>query len=168
LSERYEPLYTFREPAPAGPFRPQFRAPGSGVSAAASPAAREEIRQVINRVSPQHGLDPCLVQAVVEIESNYAACAVSPKGAQGLMQIMPATQRDLGLTSPFDPHQNIDAGIRYLKYLMQKFGSVHLALAAYNAGPAEVERHSGIPPFPETQDYVTRVMSKYLWYKYIR
>jgi hypothetical protein len=119
------------------------------------------IRQAIQASSARHGLDPNLIYAVIEAESGFHQYAVSPKGAQGLMQIMPETQRTLGLRQPFDPRQNIDTGTRYLRALMKRFQSLELALAAYNAGPAVVERHKGVPPYAETRQYIQRVLARY-------
>ena len=126
-----------------------------------SSADRASITRHVEQYSQRYGLDPHLVMAVIEIESGFNHQAVSRAGAQGLMQIMPATQQDLGLTAPFDPAENIEAGIRYLKMLMDRFPDLSLALAAYNAGPANVERYNGIPPFRETQDYVRKVTTNY-------
>ena len=122
---------------------------------------RTTIIRYVEQHSHRYGLDPHLVMAVIEIESGFNHRAVSRAGAQGLMQIMPATQQDLGLTAPFNPGDNIEAGIRYLKMLMDQFPDLSLALAAYNAGPANVKRYQGIPPFRETQDYVRKVMASY-------
>ncbi len=119
------------------------------------------IRKAIQASSSRHGLDPNLIYAVIEAESGFHQYAVSPKGAQGLMQIMPETQRTLGLRQPFDPEQNIDTGARYLRTLMKRFPSIELALAAYNAGPEVVERYQGIPPYTETRQYVQRVLERY-------
>lgn len=105
------------------------------------------------------GLDAALVLAVIRAESAFNHAAESPAGAQGAMQIMPGTQVELGLIDPFDPRANIYAGSQYLMELMQRFGSVELALAAYNAGPASVEQYGGVPPFAETRDFVRRVMT---------
>lgn len=105
------------------------------------------------------GLDAGLVLAVIRAESAFNHVAESPVGAQGAMQVMPGTQEELGLIDPFDPRANVYAGSQYLMELMRRFGSVELALAAYNAGPASVEKYGGIPPFPETRDFVRRVMT---------
>jgi cell wall-associated NlpC family hydrolase len=107
----------------------------------------------------RHGVDASLLAAVASTESNFDAGAVSPAGAQGLMQFMPATARGLGV-SPLDPASAVDGAARYLKQLTGQFGSTELALAAYNAGPGTVSRHGGIPPYAETQNYVRTVMSK--------
>ena len=101
--------------------------------------------------------------AVVQIESAFLPRAVSPKGAQGLMQLMPATAAELGVTDPFAPDQNLAAGVRYLSGLLSRYdGDVRRALAAYNAGAASVDRYGGIPPYPETRAYVERVLEVYV------
>lgn len=122
---------------------------------------RGEILGLIRRYCTHYDVDADLVQAVMEVESDFEPQAVSTKGAQGLMQIMPETQQDLGLRDPFDPEANIEAGVRYLKKMMDTFTSVETALAAYNAGPGNVKRYQGLPPFPETQQYVQRVLAVY-------
>ncbi|WP_051261927.1 lytic transglycosylase domain-containing protein [Desulfovibrio inopinatus] len=124
-----------------------------------------KILKYIDASSKRHKLDPELVYAVIEQESGFANFAVSPKGAQGLMQIMPETQALLGLTEPFDPARNIEAGTRYLRWMMDKFKHVKLALAAYNAGPEAVSRYNGIPPYEETRYYVARILSRYAMLK---
>lgn len=111
----------------------------------------------IDKVSARVGVDPRLVRAVIQVESAYQPDARSPKGAMGLMQLMPETARQYALANAYDPVANIEAGVRHLKSLLTRL-PVHLALAAYNAGEAAVERFSGIPPFRETQDYVARVL----------
>jgi soluble lytic murein transglycosylase len=111
----------------------------------------------------QYGMDYHLVRAVIRAESAFDSEAVSPKGAMGLMQLMPGTSRDLGVLNPFDPTQNIDGGVRYLRFLMDRFNNnVVLALAAYNAGPEAVQKHNGIPPYEETRNYVQRVLDFYV------
>jgi len=110
-------------------------------------------------------VDPALVKAVVAAESNFEARAVSPVGAQGLMQLMPETARAMGVRRPFKPSENIEGGVRYLRSLLDRFDELGLALAAYNAGPHVVERYGGIPPYPETEQYVTRVLSHYRRYR---
>lgn len=113
---------------------------------------------IINKVSAQHGVDAQLVKAVIQVESAYRHRARSPKGAIGLMQLMPRTANHYGVRNPYDPHANIEAGTRHLGSLLQQF-DLPLALAAYNAGGAAVRRFSGIPPYPETRAYVARVLS---------
>ncbi len=116
---------------------------------------------LIERAASRYTLDPLLVYSVMELESGFRARAVSPKGAQGLMQIMPATQRDLGLADAFDPAANAQAGARYLRWMMTRFQSVPLALAAYNAGPGAVAKYGGVPPYAETRRYVALIMARY-------
>ncbi len=119
--------------------------------------------ELVNRSSLKYGVDPRLVYSLIEQESRFNRYAVSPKGAQGLMQIMPDTQRLLGLSDPFDEEKNIDAGIRYLRAMLDRFETEVMALAAYNAGPEAVARHNGVPPFDETKDYVLKVVDRYFF-----
>jgi cell wall-associated NlpC family hydrolase len=114
---------------------------------------------LFSRSGARHGVDPSLLAAVAAKESSFNASAVSPAGAQGLMQFMPATAKGLGV-DPLDPTSAIDGAARYLSSLTKQFGSTELALAAYNAGPGTVSRYGGIPPYPETQNYVRAVMTK--------
>ena len=120
-----------------------------------------EWTRIIRKAANIHGLPEALIASVIHTESAFQARAESPKGAQGAMQIMPQTQRELGLTDPFDPEANVLAGCAYLRRQLDCFGSLELALAAYNAGPANVKKYGGIPPFPETRDYVARVKSRF-------
>ena len=113
---------------------------------------------IIDRVSKQNDVDAKLVRAVIRVESGYQQRARSPKGAMGLMQLMPETARQYAVADPYDPASNIEAGIKHLKGLLQRFPTVALALAAYNAGEATVQRFGGIPPYRETRDYVTRIL----------
>ena len=115
--------------------------------------------EIIARVSEAHGVDPLLVRALIQVESNYRPRAKSHKGAMGLMQIMPATAREYKVGNPYDPKANIEAGIKHLRSLIDRFGVMELALAAYNAGPGAVQRFRGIPPYRETRNYVTRILS---------
>jgi len=113
----------------------------------------------VDRIAQQNQLSPRLVHSVIRAESNYDPNAVSPKGAQGLMQLIPATARRFGVLDVFDPADNIQGGARYLKYLLGLYGGDQtLALAAYNAGERAVSRYGGVPPFPETQGYVAKVL----------
>jgi soluble lytic murein transglycosylase-like protein len=118
----------------------------------------EQFDALIKENAAAHGVSPHLVRAVIQQESGFNPRAVSHKGAMGLMQLMPATAADLGVLDPFDPSENIRAGVKYLKGLLTKFAeNVPLALAAYNAGPTAVERYGAVPPFRETRDYVSRI-----------
>lgn len=120
----------------------------------------------IRQAAERHGLEPALVRAVVHAESNFNHRAVSRAGAQGLMQLMPKTQRTLGVRNPYDVHQNLDGGSRLLKELLARYrNDLRLAAAAYNAGPDAVERYRGIPPYAETRNYVRRVTQLYARYK---
>jgi hypothetical protein len=112
---------------------------------------------IIDKISAEQGVPAKLVRAVIQVESAYHERARSPKGAMGLMQLMPATARQYAVQDPYDPATNIEAGIKHLKSLLQRL-PVALALAAYNAGEAAVQRFNGIPPYRETQDYVSRIM----------
>jgi soluble lytic murein transglycosylase-like protein len=145
---------------------------GSGISASVNPGYRslargrqvspEEVDKAIAEAASKHNVDPNLVRAVVKVESNFNSQAISRTGAMGLMQLMPATARTLNVSNPFDPKQNIDAGVRHLKGLLDSYnGDVRLSLAAYNAGQGAVARNNGIPPYAETQNYVKRITELY-------
>ncbi|HXU44915.1 MAG TPA: lytic transglycosylase domain-containing protein [Thermoanaerobaculia bacterium] len=119
------------------------------------------LEPLIDQHAAAQNLDPRLVKAVIQVESGYNAAALSNKGAIGLMQLMPDTARLLDV-DPYDPVQNLRGGISYLRRMIDRFaGRVECALAAYNAGPGAVEKHGGVPPFPETRDYVERILSLY-------
>ena len=122
-------------------------------------AAELPFADLVDTVARRHGVDPDLVHAVIAVESGYRASAQSRAGAQGLMQLMPGTQRDFGVSDAFAPRQNVDAGVAYLRRLTNEFGTV-LALAAYNAGPGAVRRYNGIPPYDETRAYVRAVLAR--------
>ncbi|HEY7615529.1 MAG TPA: lytic transglycosylase domain-containing protein [Terriglobales bacterium] len=122
-----------------------------------------QIDAAIQQAAARHNVDPNLVRAVVKVESNFNPNAVSRKGAMGLMQLMPQTARQLKVENPFDPEQNVDAGVRHLKRLMESYGGdVRLSLAAYNAGAGAVARSAGIPRYAETRNYVRRITQLYL------
>jgi len=125
-------------------------------------ASQEEIDSSIVMAAARHNVDPNLVRAVVKVESNFNSNAVSRKGAMGLMQLMPQTARSLNVKNPFDPAQNVDAGVRHLKSLLESYGGdVNLTLAAYNAGSGAVARSAGVPHYAETQNYVRRITNLY-------
>lgn len=120
------------------------------------------LRELIHRESKAKGLDPKLVESLIRVESGFDPQAVSSKGAVGLMQLMPETARIYGMDNPWDVAQNVKAGTAYLRDLLYHFGGdLEKALAAYNAGPGAVKRHGGVPPYPETQRYVRRILSLY-------
>ena len=125
------------------------------------PAPPARISELVERSAHAHQVDPLLVQSLIQVESNFNPYAVSMKGAEGLMQLMPSTSRMLGVANSFDPVQNIEAGVKYLKYLQSVYHDDRLALAAYNAGPAAVTKYNEVPPYQETQDYVQRVGDRY-------
>lgn len=130
-----------------------------GTDASASPA---DIDTAIEAAAARHNVDPNLVRAVVKVESNFNPNAVSRKGAMGLMQLMPSTARQLNVKNPFDPEQNVDAGVRHLKQLLESYGGdIKLTLAAYNAGAGAVARSAGVPRYAETQNYVRRITNLY-------
>ena len=119
------------------------------------------VDQIVEETARKYDVDPLLIHAVIQAESNYNPFAVSPKGAEGLMQLIPATAKRFGIENAFDPKQNIDAGVRYLKLLQKAFQDDRLALAAYNAGEGAVVKYQWIPPYRETREYVARVGKKY-------
>jgi transglycosylase-like protein with SLT domain len=123
---------------------------------------QQDIDAAIDAAAERHHVDPSLVRSVVKVESNFNPNAVSRKGAMGLMQLMPSTARSLNVANPFDPEQNVDAGVRHLRKLLDSYGgNVRLSLAAYNAGSGAVARSAGVPHFKETQDYVRRITGLY-------
>lgn len=153
-------------PTPSG--QPALALPASSVSfrpadfqADCDPLPREQITPMIRNAAIREGVREDLVLAVIERESAFRPCAISPKGAQGLMQLMPATARELGVIDPFDPQQSLDGGVRLLKQLLDRYkGNYELALSAYNAGAGRVDREGGVPDIAETKDYVIQILSK--------
>lgn len=143
---------------PAVSVRPSFQAMVTQrMTAQATP---EALSPIIDEAAAQYQVRPELLNALIQAESNYNTQAVSPRGAQGLTQLMPGTASSLGVDNPFDARQNIFGGARYLRQQLDQFGGdERMALAAYNAGPGAVRRYGGIPPYPETRQYVTRIMS---------
>ncbi len=123
--------------------------------------AKGKVAELVRRLAPNYSLDPELVLALIEAESNFNPRALSPKNAQGLMQLIPATAERFGVQDAWDPEQNLRGGMAYLRWLLARFkGNVNLALAGYNAGEGAVERHGGIPPYAETRAYVTRIIAR--------
>lgn len=119
---------------------------------------KDTFNEIIAAAAEKYSVDPEIIHAVVNTESYYRPNAVSAKGAQGLMQLMPETAKDLGVTNAFDPAQNVDGGTKHLKYLIEKYdGKLALALAAYNAGEGTVGKYGGIPPYPETIQYIKKI-----------
>jgi hypothetical protein len=140
-----------------GPDEVPIREPGARSAADAVDPAAPYVA-MIERSAAREGLDPRLVRAVIQVESAYQPTARSRKGAAGLMQLMPDTARRYAVANPYDPATNVAAGIKHLKRLLDRYAQLPLALAAYNAGEAAVDRFGGIPPFPETQSYVRQVI----------
>ncbi len=125
---------------------------------ASAPATDASLNALIERIAGEQGVESQLVHSVIQAESNYNAAAVSPKGASGLMQLIPATARRFGVADTFDPEENIEGGVRYLRFLLDYYqGDYPKAIAAYNAGEGAVDRYHGIPPYAETRNYVYRV-----------
>ena len=140
------------------PEEPSGTPPGPEVSSQPDAAALSPYAEIINTAAANQGVDAKLVRAVIQVESAYIASARSRKGAMGLMQLMPDTARRYQVADPYDPKSNIEAGIKHLKSLLERF-QLASALAAYNAGEAAVARFRGVPPYPETRDYVSRVLA---------
>ncbi len=140
-------------------------APRSAKTASGKPESQpssEVVDNLIQTAATRHGVDPNLVRAIVRVESNFNPRAVSRKGAMGLMQLMPGTARSLSVTNALDPNQNVDAGVRHFKSLLDSYnGNLELSLAAYNAGSGAVRRNKGIPPYRETQAYVRKITQMY-------
>jgi len=131
------------------------------VKPADNDASEADVRSMVEETAKNHDVSPFLVDSVIQVESNYNPYATSPKGAQGLMQLMPATARRFGVTNSFDAKQNIDGGVRYLKFLQDTFKDDRLAIAAYNAGEGAVSKYGDVPPYPETKSYVDKVGARF-------
>ena len=143
----------------------QIQAPPvtTGVVAPNQSANRSQILNIVSQISQKYDVDENLVKAVIKQESGFNTRATSKAGAMGLMQLMPSTAKHLGVKDAYNPAQNIDGGVRYLKSMLNKYnGNVILALAAYNAGPNAVDKYSGVPPYSETQNYVKNILANYL------
>ena len=154
IRKQAETLGLWRLPWSDGP-------PAAVATAACDPLADEVVSPLIESAAKTQQIDPKLVRAVIEQESGVRPCAVSPKGAQGLMQLMPETAGVLAVADPFDPKENIQGGTRYLKQLLEKYkGDLSRALAAYNAGPAATDQANGVPDIPETREYVEAILAK--------
>lgn len=126
-------------------------------------ANKAQLLGMINQVSQKYGVDEKLVQALIQQESRFKVDAKSKVGAIGLMQLMPATAKAMGVQDPYNARQNVEGGVKYLKSMLNKYnGNIILALAAYNAGPGAVDKYSGVPPYEETQNYVKNILANYL------
>lgn len=137
----------------------EARAPLPPGTEAAAPGAK--VDKIVEQVSGMYNVDPLLVHAVIHVESRYNPLAISPQGAEGLMQLIPSTARRMGVANAFDSRQNIEGGVKYLRQLQTRFDDLRLVLAAYNAGENAVARWGGIPPYTETQEYVYKVGRRY-------
>jgi len=125
----------------------------------------KSIEEIIAEIASKFHIEASLVKAIIAVESRCNPSAVSRKGAQGLMQLMPGTAKDLNVVRPFDPRENLVGGVKYIKGLLASYGDLRLALAAYNAGPGAVDKYAGIPPYRETINYVKKVLKYYKMYK---
>jgi soluble lytic murein transglycosylase-like protein len=155
--ERFE--IDLSPPAAPTPTAPTPAAPALPVATAPTPKSPVRLDDVIHDISDRHHLDPDLVNSVIHAESGFNPHAVSPKGARGLMQLMPQTASNMGVSNAFDPSANVEGGTRYLRELLERYNfDLVKALAAYNAGPERVEQYHGVPPYRETRSYVARIV----------
>ncbi len=145
--------------------KPRPKATGYSRNARADLPINHGYDSLIMREARANRLDPALIKAVIAAESNFSPRAVSRAGAQGLMQLMPKTAEQLGVEDPFGEAENVSGGTRYLREMLDRYGDLSRALAAYNAGPKAVDRYQGIPPYPETKAYVKRVLAYYRGYR---
>ena len=156
--ENLQPQKTFAETlnvVPPAEFKYKVQEPAK--------SSKVQIQNMVTNACAKYNIDPKLVMALIQQESGFNQNAISKAGAQGLMQLMPATAKSLGVTNAFNPQENIEGGVKYLKGLLDRFhGNKILALAAYNAGPNAVTKHNGIPPYKETQNYVRNILKNYL------
>lgn len=153
-----------KEPKTSRAAAPSYTAPAphSEEQESSNDTMRGLYVDIINSACSRHGVDPALVHAIVKVESDFNPLAVSRKGAMGLMQLMPQTAAEMNVQNTFSPNENIDGGVKYLKYLIDRYeGNLTLALAAYNSGEDAVRRWGTVPPFPETQNYVQRILKLY-------
>lgn len=144
-------LVRSREVKPRDPARGRF----------SDPALDSNVKELVEAAARRYDVNPALVDSVIQVESNYDPFAVSPKGAQGIMQLLPSTARRFGVRNTFDPKQNIEGGVKYLKFLQDTFKDDRLAVAAYNAGEKAVAKYNNVPPYPETMSYVAQVGKRY-------
>jgi hypothetical protein len=145
---------------PASPLPAKLR--GGDIELPVQSWGRSRIHALIREAASLYGVDPALVRAVVWVESRYDPYAVSPRGARGLMQLTADTAREVGVSNPFDPRQNVFGGVKYLSQLLKRHdGDVALALASYNAGPSAVRRFGGVPPYDETQGYLVKIRRRF-------
>ncbi len=160
---RHEQAMNVLQLLPSADPKVQARCPSpAAIVSTGMPMPSREVIAIVTDSARRFGLDPRLVMAVIAVESSFRADAVSPKNAQGLMQLLPETATRFGVADPLDPQQNVAGGVKYLRWLLDQFdGDIRLALAAYNAGEKAVWKHKGIPPYDETQSYVRRVLSLY-------